>query len=63
MRKKRMRVLKLKLAALCSAGMLFQTTQCQVNSQELLPQLIESVATVFISGYVNDAFGVQSSFF
>ena len=63
MRKKKMRALRLKLAALCSAGMLFQTTQCQVNTQELLPQLVESIATVFITGYVNDAFGVQSSFF
>jgi hypothetical protein len=61
MRKRRMRALKIKLAALCTAGMLFQATQCEMTNQQLLPQLVQSIATVFITGYVNDAFGVTTS--
>ncbi len=49
-----------KLAAFGAAGILFQTAGCQVNNQELLGQLLTSIASVFLTGYVNDLLGVTT---
>lgn len=51
----------IKLAALLTAGMVFQTTQCAINPQELLLQWVQSTASVLISSWVNDQFNVQQS--
>jgi hypothetical protein len=51
------------IAALLSAGILFQGTQCALDTSELLPDLLTSIASVLISSWVNDQLGVTPTGF
>ena len=63
MRMNRMRKLKAKLAAICTAGVLFQGLQCNLDSENLVPGLVQTVGSIFVSSYVSDLFSVAPSFF
>ena len=59
----RSRNIKLKLASLLAAGMLFQSAQCAVTPESASQTLAQSVLSVFVSGWVNDMLGVTPGFF
>ncbi len=54
---------KASLLAMLSAGMCFQGVQCNINSDELLPEFVSTVASLFITDWVNNLFGVSSNSF
>ena len=51
--------LRRKLIVLCAAGTLFQSVQCTQTSETLVQSLFQSVASVFITDYVNHLLGVN----
>lgn len=59
----RMRRRRRGVAAMLSAGLLFQSTQCALDTTQLLPDLVTTIASLLISGWVNDQLGVQSTGF
>lgn len=58
MRRTRLNKLRLKIASLAVAGICFQNVQCAVDTDTLALQFMESVATVLVTSFVNDTFGV-----
>ena len=59
MRRFRSRRMKLKLAPLLAAGVLFQGFQCALDAPTLSTLFAQSVASVFVSGWVNDVLHVS----
>ena len=50
-----------KLAGLVAVGMCFQTASCALDTDQLLPDLLGTITTLFITDYVNNLFGVSAS--
>lgn len=63
MKKARNRRLVKRVSVIMSAGVLFQTSQCSVEQQELVTGLISSITTQLVTNYVFDQFGVSQSQF
>ncbi len=63
MKKARNRKLVRRVSVMMSAGVLFQTTQCTLDQQNLLTGLVNSIATQLVTSYVFDQFGVSQSQF
>ncbi len=59
--KRNNRKLVKRVAAIMSAGVLFQTGQCSVDGQALLADLVTSVASVYVTDYVFDQFNISQS--
>jgi hypothetical protein len=58
---KRAKQTRRKLAAMLAAGMCFQSVQCGIDTETLLPELIQTVGSLFITDYINSLFGVTPS--
>jgi hypothetical protein len=61
MGKVRSRALRRKLAAILTAGVLFQSAQCTAGNEQLLQGLVQSIGGVLVTSFVNDLFGVTAS--
>ena len=50
-----------KLAGLVVVGMCFQSASCAIEPDQLFPELVTTITTLFITDYVNNLFGVTPS--
>lgn len=60
MRKPMLRRVKRKLVLICTAGTLFQTTQCALTGEDVANLFIQNVASLIITDFVNNQFGIVS---
>lgn len=60
MRKRSLRKMNRKLVMICAAGTLFQTTQCALTAEDVANLFIQNVASLIITDFVNNQFGVVS---
>jgi len=49
-------------AAICTVGVLFQGAQCSLTAEDVATLFVQNVASIFITDFVNNQFGVSSGF-
>ena len=52
-----------RIVLLATAGVMFQTTGCSVDTSTVAADFVGAFMNTLISGFVNDQMGVQSSLF